>query len=101
VAICSTSWTHANSAIARAFQNWVDDHSIAVEDIEAGAFKASGTDVATKLLVLQAPRALTTVKADESAEPLDAVEVLEVDPPRITGRPAPDSVMDELANAFF
>lgn len=101
VAICSTSWTHANSAIARAFQNWVDDHSIAVEDIEAGAFRASGTDVATKLLVLQAPRAVAAVQTEESTEALDAAKVLEVDTPRITGKPTPDTVMEELANAFF
>jgi len=72
-----------------------------VEDIEAGAFRASGTDVATKLLVLQAPRAVAAVQTEESTEALDAAKVLEVDTPRITGKPAPDTVMEELANAFF
>lgn len=35
-----------------AFREWVEEHGGELEDIEAGAFKASGTSVATVMLTI-------------------------------------------------
>jgi hypothetical protein len=54
-AITSTTWRTANNAKSSAFRDWVSEHAINVIEIERGAFKDSGTDIPTVMLVLQAP----------------------------------------------
>ncbi len=77
-AIASTTWQTADNAESRAFTLWVEEHALTVQQIARGAFKASGTEVPTVLLVLQAP-------LDEGHEPVEQ---------------AGDN-MDELAAAFL
>jgi predicted RNA methylase len=52
VSICSGHWKHAGDKKSVAFRAWLEtlDHNI--EDIPSGTFKASGTMVSSKLLVI-------------------------------------------------
>lgn len=54
-AIASTQWQTHDTAPAKAFQAYVALLGGVVKQIPAGAFKSSGTDVATTLLVLKKP----------------------------------------------
>lgn len=55
VAIASTSWQTQDIARAVAFRAMLDRLGATVEEIPAGAFKASGTDVPTTLLAFDIP----------------------------------------------
>jgi predicted RNA methylase len=81
-AIASTSWQTAKNAKSSAFRAWVKNHAVTVEQIDRGAFKASGTEVPTVMLVLQA-----------SGQPTDQVAT----PPAVS---QDNAIMDELAAAF-
>lgn len=52
VAIMSPSWESAQNRKAVAFRDLVQEHGRIAERLEAGAFKESGTDVATVIVVL-------------------------------------------------
>ena len=53
VAISSTHWEHSQNNKERAFKQWLDVVGAYQEDIPAGAFKESGTSIATKLIMIQ------------------------------------------------
>lgn len=82
-AIASQTWQTADNGKSRAFRQWVEDHAIGVQQIERGAFKASGTDVPTVMLVLKAQQP-ATVQAEQPG----------------TGQ-SDENIMKELAAAFF
>lgn len=67
VAIASTQWQTHTTAPAKAFQAFLAKLDAKVEQIEAGAFKESGTDVPTTLIVLCKPMAkrVTTSVAEQ------------------------------------
>lgn len=50
--ILSSHWEHASTKICKAFVQWLKDCGAKVIHIEAGAFKTSGTQIATKRVVL-------------------------------------------------
>ena len=53
-AITSVGWTHNSTKKATAFRDFVNDVDGFIDDIEAGAFKDAGTNVATKILCIEA-----------------------------------------------
>ena len=53
--IASTTWQTHDTAPARRFQAFVAALGGEVEQVPAGAFKASGTDVPTTMLLLRKP----------------------------------------------
>lgn len=57
VAIASTQWQTHTTAPAKAFQAFLAKLDAKVEQIEAGAFRESGTDVRTTLISLFKPKA--------------------------------------------
>jgi len=67
VAIASTQWQTHKTAPAKAFQAFLAKLDAKVEQIEAGAFKKSGTDVPTTLIVICKPvaRRVTTSVAEQ------------------------------------
>lgn len=52
VAITSPSWREGRTRAARSFRELLDEFDWVVEDVPRGAFRASGTDVATVILVV-------------------------------------------------
>lgn len=52
VCITSTHWEHSSTNICEAFRAWLKACNASLDDIEAGAFKSSGTNIATKRIVL-------------------------------------------------
>lgn len=54
-AIASTSWQTNSTAPAKEFQQFLASNHAIVEQIEAGAFHAAGTDVATTLITMVKP----------------------------------------------
>lgn len=58
VSIASTQWQTHDTRPAKAFQAYLKSMGAKVEQIEAGAFKDSGTNVATTLLVIRKPAAV-------------------------------------------
>ena len=68
-AITSCHWTFSSDQGSTAFRALVEDHAIANLDIGAGAFKAAGTDVATKLIVLPAPVAADAGESNPTQPP--------------------------------
>lgn len=86
-AITSTTWQTANNAKSSAFRDWVSEHAIDVIEIERGAFKDSGTDIPTVMLVLQA-----AVVGDHEASFDDASD---------TGCNSETDVMEALQAAFL
>jgi len=54
-AIASPSWRLAHTAKAAAFRELLDTMGAEVEDIPAGAFRESGTDVATVMITIRMP----------------------------------------------
>lgn len=56
VAITSPSWSHNTSRKAAAFRDFVEECEGEVEEVERGAFRESGTDVTTRLVVLEAEK---------------------------------------------
>lgn len=52
VAIMSPSWQTAQNKKATAFRSFVEQHGRVAEQVEAGAFKESGTNIATVIVVL-------------------------------------------------
>lgn len=55
VAICFPSVFTSQTKKAQAFREWFESLGGTVEDIEAGAFKASGTMISTKLITIDKP----------------------------------------------
>jgi len=55
VAIMSPSFTFHNSAKAEAFRDFLDSQDHFVDDLPAGSFKESGTNVNTKIVVIYKP----------------------------------------------
>lgn len=53
VAIASPSWRHASTAKAAAFRDLLAAMDAEVEDIPAGAFRSSGTDIATVMITIR------------------------------------------------
>lgn len=53
--IVSRRWTFAANGKAKAFREWIEANDVSTRDIPAGAFAASGTDIATTLLVYRKP----------------------------------------------
>jgi hypothetical protein len=70
-AIASTTWQTADNAMSRAFALWVEKHALAIQQIGRGAFKASGTEVPTVLLVLQAPQDEQHEAVEQMVDELD------------------------------
>lgn len=60
-AIMSTTWQSGSLSVQRAFRAFLDEHGAEVEEIPAGAFKASGTGVATVRVYIRKP--METIKA--------------------------------------
>lgn len=52
VSIASTHWVLSNKKKETAFKEWLNDMNAETHDIEAGAFKASGTQVGGKIIVI-------------------------------------------------
>jgi precorrin-6B methylase 2 len=74
VAICSPSWQLRSSARAIAFREWLASLDADIEPLPAGAFRESGTDIATLMLTIRMPAApASVVKAQERAEVLAPV----------------------------
>ncbi|ABD72048.1 hypothetical protein Rfer_4362 (plasmid) [Rhodoferax ferrireducens T118] len=73
VSIASTQWQTHDTKPAKAFQAYLMTLGAKVIAIPAGAFKASGTDVATTLLVLKKP--LNSKKAPPVAQAVDLQQV--------------------------
>jgi hypothetical protein len=65
VACASRSWQQATVAKAQAFRALLEERCADIEDVEAGAFRESGTEVATVLIRIEAPAAL--LKAETPA----------------------------------
>lgn len=65
VSVASPSWRHANNAKAAAFRELLEAMDAEVEDIPGGAFRESGTDIATVLITIRMP----CVGVDRSTEP--------------------------------
>jgi hypothetical protein len=63
VAIMSPGPFFRDTAKAREFRDWLEELGGEVEDIEAGAFKESGTGVASKLVVIDKPENCDTCGA--------------------------------------
>lgn len=59
--IMSTRWQTGSLSTHRAFRAFLEEHSAEVEEIPAGAFKASGTGVATVRVYIRKP--METIKA--------------------------------------
>lgn len=59
VAIASQAWQRAQTEVPLRFRAMLDELGAEVEDIPAGAFRESGTDVGTAMVSLRAPRAVT------------------------------------------
>jgi predicted RNA methylase len=55
-AITSCSWVSGTQKKQLAFQKFLQQHDAHMEEIEAGAFKESGTDVATMHIVIRKPQ---------------------------------------------
>jgi len=73
VSVASTQWQTHDTRPAKAFQEYLKSMGAQVEKIEAGAFKESGTNVATTLLVIKKPEAV--VKSPAVVQP--AIKTLE------------------------
>ncbi len=73
VSIASTQWQTHDTKPAKAFQAYLMTLGAKVIAIPAGAFKASGTDVATTLLVLKKP--LNSKKAPPVPQAVDLRQV--------------------------
>lgn len=59
VALLSTTWRHAGTAPARAFQTLLREMDAATEDVPDGAFKAVGTLVPTVIVTIEVPDAVS------------------------------------------
>lgn len=67
VSIMSPSVFFRDTAKAREFREWFEDLGGEVEEIEAGAFKESGTGVASRLVVIDKPEDCDTYEQKVSA----------------------------------
>ena len=65
-AIASTTWQTEQSAAAQAFREFVAHHGAEVRQIARGAFKESGTDVPTTLVVMRKPMVSQACKQVEA-----------------------------------
>lgn len=72
VAIASTTWRHGTHKAASDFQALLKSRGAVVEEIEAGAFHAVGTDVATTLITLRMPTASVSPKPAAAPNPKGA-----------------------------
>ncbi|TNC80851.1 MAG: hypothetical protein C9356_12055 [Oleiphilus sp.] len=52
VSFASTSWMHGSQKTQIAFRKWLDEVGAEVQVLESGAFKSSGTSVATTLITI-------------------------------------------------
>lgn len=55
VTFASTSWEHGKQKAQQAFQKWLIEVEAEIEVIEAGEFKASGTQIETRLITIHKP----------------------------------------------
>lgn len=55
VTITSTHWIHASGKKEMAFNQWLKTHNAEIINMPAGAFKKSGTNVATTILIINRP----------------------------------------------
>lgn len=78
VACASSSWRHARVAKAEAFRGLLARMKADVEDVQAGAFRESGTDVATVLIRIHAPESAAHITAE--AAKVDPAERLKPTP---------------------
>lgn len=67
VACASRSWQQAGVAKAQAFRELLEQRGAEVEEVEAGAFRESGTEVATVLIRIEAPA--VELQAETTAKP--------------------------------
>lgn len=76
VAIASPAWQRAHTEVPTQFRALLDELDAEVEDISAGAFRESGTDVATVTITLRAPPpAEQPVKPANAPTPIQAPKV--------------------------
>lgn len=52
VTIASKHWQHSSKNKEKAFREWLDSVGAEIEDVGAGEFKESGTNVATVIIVI-------------------------------------------------
>ena len=64
-AIMSTTWQTGSLSAQRAFRAFLEEHDAEVEEIPAGAFKASGTGIATVRVLIRKPLAKVAAKVVE------------------------------------
>lgn len=99
VACASPSWRHAGVAKAQAFRELLARMGAEIEDVASGAFRESGTDVATVLIKLDAP-VTAEVKAEAHTKtPLPAPSTQKAKPSATRARPLAPS--DQLALSLF
>ncbi len=76
VAVASTQWQSHTTAPAKAFKAFIAKWGGHVEQIAAGAFKESGTDVATTLIVLCKPLVQQErIKPPQTAKAIETAQV--------------------------
>ncbi len=77
VSIASTQWQSHDTRPAKEFRKFLDELGAVVEQIPAGAFKASGTNVPSTLIMLTKPSETEPVVAEvETAHPVTAQDPL-------------------------
>jgi protein-L-isoaspartate O-methyltransferase len=54
VAITSPSWDHNSFAISKEFKEFLGEAEASIQKVEAGAFRESGTEVATRIVAMNA-----------------------------------------------
>lgn len=81
VAIMSPGAFYRDTSKAREFRDWLDDLGGEVEEIEAGAFKESGTGVASRLVVIDKPDEKPEAKATPQVEAMPGMSPLGARPP--------------------
>jgi acetylornithine deacetylase/succinyl-diaminopimelate desuccinylase-like protein len=52
VSIASKSWQTGQQKLQKDFRDWLEEVGGEVEEVEAGAFKESGTNVATVIITI-------------------------------------------------
>jgi phospholipid N-methyltransferase len=55
VSVASIHWKHGNEQKCRAFRDWLDMLHAKIIDVPAGAFKESGTNIVTCIIVINKP----------------------------------------------
>jgi 16S rRNA G1207 methylase RsmC len=52
VSIASKHWTFSNNKKETEFRDWLDKVNAEVQDVDAGAFKESGTNISTCIIII-------------------------------------------------